>query len=449
MARAAPPELLGLAPGARVSGTFRPAASVALAQRALLACAWARGKTQLTGIPRAADVEATLALLAAAGNACTRPAAGEVLLEGLPPGAGQRAPGALAVGESAALARLVTPLVALASAPGERWTIVARGSLLARPSRALFRTLAGARVELARQNLPGTWPVELVAVEAPARLTLAAPLASEELEGLLLALAAQNEPRELRVTGALAGAPPVRRTCALLAELGVELEHEAEPPEACFRVRGPLVAPTTPLALEPDAVAAAVVLAAACLSGGALEVPGLGPGTREGKTRLAEHLAAFGCVARRTEAGLAAQGFPQRGAELDLAEEPELAPVLCALAAAAALEGGATSVLRGLGAWPGAESDRLGTLARGLGTLGLAVEVGTDFLALAPGAGPEPGPLVLDSGGDPGVAAAFALLGLLRPELWLRAPDCLAQAWPSFWTDLEGLGARIAHRAGP
>ncbi|HEX6885959.1 MAG TPA: hypothetical protein VF530_21475 [Planctomycetota bacterium] len=448
MTQSDPPELLGLAAGARIGGSFRPAGALARARRVLLAAAWARGRTRVARLPVGAELEATIALLAAAGIACERLAADEVALEGAPPGAGPRACGPLAVGESAALARLVTPLVALASPVGERWTIVARGRLLARPSRALFRTLAEARVELARQNLPGTWPVELVAVEPPARLALAAPFAPEELEGLLLALAARAEPRELVVSPGVPAARSLDRVRALLADFGAELQAEASDSGTRLGVRGPLAAPPAPLELEPDAGAAVVALAAACLSGGELEVPGLGCDGRPGETRLVEHLAAFGCVARRTPTGLAARGFPARGAELDLAEEPDLAPVLAVLAAAVTLATGASSVLRGLAAPPGAETDRLGTLASGLRTLGLAVEVGTDFLALGPGPGSEPGALVLDPGGDPRLARAFALLGLLRPELWVRAPDCAARGWPSFWSDMERLGARLARPVG-
>jgi 3-phosphoshikimate 1-carboxyvinyltransferase len=197
--------------------------------------------------------------------------------------------------------------------------------------------------------------------------------------------------------------------------------------------------------LEPDASSAAVVLAAACLSGGAIVVPGLGPGSAQGDVRVVEHLAAFGCDAGFAPEGLVARGFPARAAELDLAGEPDLAPVLCAVAAGAALRHGARSVLRGLATLPGKESDRLSVLAAGLAALGFEAEAGTDFLTIGPGRAARARTGVrLDPRGDHRMAFAFALLGCLRPDVLVLDPACVAKSWSGFWDDMERLGARVS-----
>jgi 3-phosphoshikimate 1-carboxyvinyltransferase len=432
----------GLAPRSVVRGTFRPPGSKALAQRALLCAALCEAETALEGLSDADDVRAALALVEAAGADVRGAGADRVFVRGRPPGPddGLAPRATLDIGESGTLARLATALVALASRPRSAWTIEARGSLLLRRSRPLFDALTAAGARILRQNLPGTWPVELESAVPPERVVLRRPASSQEVSALLLALAAHEGARELEVHGAIPSAPYVAMSERVLARFGADVRAGTRDGARIFAVRGPLVAPAAPIAIEPDASTAAVVLAAAVLSGGEVLVPGLARDSVQGDVRIVEHLCAFGCDARHEGDGLSARGAPRHGAELDLAGEPDLAPVLAAVAAGAALRTGAASRLTGLGTLPGKESDRLSTLKVGLERLGLTVEAGDDFLSVAPG---DRAPIAgeLDPEGDHRMAFAFALLGLLAPGLRVRDPGCVAKSWPSFWGDLERLGA--------
>jgi len=440
-------EAIGFGPDSCVRGRFQPSGSKSLAQRALLAAAVAHGECEIDGLSEAEDVRCALRALQALGVACESTSPTRVRVRGIPPGpdCGLTAESEVCAGESGTLARLSTALLALSSRSGARCTITATGSLFFRRSLPLFEALSAAGVELVRQNLPGTWPVELVSVAAPVELELSRPVSSQEVSGLLLALAAQAGERVLRVRGPIPSAPYLRLTIGLLEAFGVSVaRHAVTTDEVHFRVCGPLTAPRATLALEPDASSAAVALAAACLSGGELLVPGLGPDSAQGDVRIVECLAAFGCDARSGAQGLVARGFPARGAELDLAGEPDLAPVLCAVAAGAALRHGATSVLRGLATLPGKESDRLSVLAEGLRKLGLGVEAGMDFLGIARGESRGArSPVLLDPHGDHRMAFAFALLGCLRQQVFVRDPHCVGKSWGSFWSDMERLGARL------
>jgi 3-phosphoshikimate 1-carboxyvinyltransferase len=101
-------------------------------------------------------------------------------------------------------------------------------------------------------------------------------------------------------------------------------------------------------------------------------------------------------------------------------------------------------VLTGLATLPGKESDRLCVLEEGLARCGLRAEAGSDRLAIAPDPSARiPETIPLDPRGDHRMAFAFALLGLLRPGVLVRDPGCVAKSWPSFWDDLERLGARL------
>jgi 3-phosphoshikimate 1-carboxyvinyltransferase len=435
----------GFSPASRVAGSLRPPGSKSEAQRALLAAALARGTTTLHGLSEGADVESALALVELCGVAVERVTRGRLRIRGRSPAAdlGLAPAQPLSVGESGTLARLATACLAFGCAGAQRVTLVARGSLLARRSPALFEALERAGVALVRQNLRGAWPVELGACAPPAHVRLVRPSSSQEVSGLLIALAAHPGQRVLEVAGPIPSTPYVALTGAVLARFGATIDESAVGGETRFAVRGPLCAPRDVYAIEPDASSAAVLLAAACLSAGKVEVPGIALGTAQGDARIVEHLQRFGCRAERCAHGLAAHGFPTSGAELDLAGEPDLAPVLAAVAGAAALRLGAESRLTGLATLRGKESDRLAVLAGALGALGLRAAASDDALTIAPGTLSQ-GALVLDPRSDHRMAFAFALLGLVRPKLCVSDPRCVSKSWPRFWEDLESLGARAS-----
>jgi 3-phosphoshikimate 1-carboxyvinyltransferase len=235
-------------------------------------------------------------------------------------------------------------------------------------------------------------------------------------------------------------------TIASLADFGAAVEVAATAAGESLRVRGPLVAPEDPVAIEPDASSAGVALCAAALSDGELVVPGLGHGSRQGDVAIVEHLAAFGVAAEARADGLFARGFPTRGAALDLERTPDLAPALAAVAAGVALRAGERSLFTGLGTLPGKESSRIAVLAAGLAALGLAVDAGADRLAIGPppgGSAGDAGPLELDAAGDHRMAFAFALCGLVREDVGVRGADAVAKSWPGFWDDMRSIGLTV------
>jgi 3-phosphoshikimate 1-carboxyvinyltransferase len=282
------------------------------------------------------------------------------------------------------------------------------------------------------------------------------PRSSQEVSAMLVALAAYPDEITLFVYGDVPSAPYVEMTIHALSDFGVHVARTRMRHNEAFTVRGPLRAPAKPIAIEPDASSAAVVLAAACLSDGEVLVPGLHASSRQGDVRAIEHLSRFGCRARSEREGLSASGVPMHGAEIDLSGEPDLAPVMAAVAASVALRaargeadasgGEGASRLTGLDTLPGKESSRIEVLGAGLRAIGLSVETDARSIKVAPGdreSAKASDELVLDPHGDHRMAFAFALLGLARPGVRVRDAGCVSKSWPRFWTDVEKLGARV------
>ena len=430
--------------GVPLRGDARVPGSKSLAIRALLAAALASGRTRITNLSSGDDVTAALALVAAAGATVTQLAPRAVAVNGRPPGPHRGwAPGEpLDAGESGTLARLATAALALTGRVPGPYEVRVAGSLARRTSAPLMEALRGAGVGL-EASVPGGWPLVVRPIGPPPEVVLQRPVSSQEVSGLVLALSAWPGETRLRVEGAIPSRPYLDLTLDVLARFGARVEEQE-----VFVVLGPLTAPEEPFAVEPDASAAAVALAAGCLSGGEVRVSGLGRRSPQGDVAIAELLAAFGCNAVAEDDALSASGRPTHGADLDLGAVPDLAPVLAAVAGAVALRAAAGELdpavartrLTGLGTLEGKESARVTVLAGGLRALGLAVEASAEELNIAPpGHELERAPLVLDAHGDHRMAFAFALLGLVRPGLSVRDPACVAKSWPGFWEELERL----------
>ena len=430
-------------PGFAVRGALRAPGSKSLAQRALVSASLCGDATRIAGLPDGEDVRAALELVAAVGVEVERLAPAAVRVRGAPPGPyrGWKSTRTLEVGESGTLARFALAASALCGCAGQRFELAARGSLARRTSRPLLRALAEAGVEIERD----TWPIALRALGPPSELRLREPLSSQEVSALLIALAAYPDEIRLEVDGAIPSLPYALMTVRTLERFGARIATHPRASGTSFVVRGPLCAPSEPLAIEPDASLAAVALAAACLSGGEVLATGLSRASAQGDVRIVEHLNAFGCCARYGDDGLVASGFPQRGARVDCAQTPDLAPVLAALAAGAALIDGGPSELIGLETLPGKESSRIEVLARGLREAGWSAEAGATSLRIDKGAARSVD-VMLDPAGDHRMAFAFGLLGLLRDGVDVADPDCVAKSWPGFWSELATLGARVASR---
>lgn len=440
--------ILGLAPGTELSGSARVPGSKSIAQRALVLGALAGGSTRIAALPESEDVNAARALVAAVGARITPLAPAALAVHGVPPGPqrGWAGASALALGESGTLARLATAATALTGRAGQAIELVPSGSLARRSSAPLLRALRAAGVRTTPADAIG-WPLKLVPIGPPNELELIDPVSSQEASALLAALAAWPDEYHLFVEGTLPSRPYLELTCAALANFGARVASEREGARERFVVRGPLRAPKTPISIEPDASSAAVALAAGCLSGGGLEVRGLGTRSRQGDLRIVEYLNRFGCEASASEDRVRARGFPAREALIDLSGEPDLAPVLAAVAAGYAWRGGAGSLLTGLGTLPKKESSRIDVLALGFERAGIACEPGPDFLRVGPRHTGEVREVVLDPQADHRMAFAFALLGLVRPGVLVRDAGCVRKSWPKFWGEMERLGARVQMRA--
>ncbi|HED65778.1 MAG TPA: hypothetical protein ENJ09_09515 [Planctomycetes bacterium] len=426
----------GWSPRDRVHGRIRPPGSKSIAQRAILLAVRADPADrdlELRGLGTGRDVEACLGVASSLGARVRRASGGTVHLR---PHKGPW-PTSLEVGESATLARFTTALAALHGGGAIR--VGGEGTLRRRRSPSLVASLEEVGARLRPESPEGLWPLEITprSGESPEKIILRDPVSSQEVSALWIAGAWMPAGMRVVVDGTIPSRSYLDLTRMVLDRFGVRVVGA----DTDARIAGVPHLPPTGFSVEPDASGAAVALAAGCLSGGRVEVEGIGPDSVQGDTAIVEHLRAFGCTAERDHGQLVAKGRPRCGAHLDLSATPDLAPVLVAVAAGAALFAGASSRFDGLGTLRGKESDRVAALAEVLRAADFDAREESDAIEVHPSASARRGRRVLDPRGDHRIAFAIALLGLLRPGIRCARAACVEKSWPGFWGDLEALGA--------
>lgn len=403
-----------------VSGTVTLPGSKSLTNRALVLAAQANGPSTISAPLRARDTLLMADALRVLGCAVTGDDGWHVT-----PGPLARTAADVDCGLAGTVARFVPPLAALGSAP-VRFDGDPR--MYERPMAPLLGALTrlGAQVEGAAVPMTVTGPARGGSV------VIDASTSSQLLSGLLLVGASLPQGIDVRHEGQPSvSAHHITMTVAMLREAGVLVDASTsrwvvEP--------GPVRA--VDRTVEPDLSSASAFLAAAVATGGVVTIPGWPATTTQPGAALPELLAAMGATYQIGPEGLTLQGSGQiHGLEADLRDVPELALTLTALAALA----DAPSRFTGIAHIRQQETDRLGAITAELGRLGARIEELPDGVAITPA--PLHGDEVLDPFADHRLAMAYAVVGLVVPDVRVRDIATTAKTvpnFPSLWAGLVG-----------
>ena len=264
------------------------------------------------------------------------------------------------------------------------------------------------------------------------KVVIDASLSSQFVSGLLLAAPRFADALEVRHEGGrLPSGAHIDMTVAMLRAAGAIVENVDH---LTWRVE-PAPLHVGRMVIEPDLSNAAPFLAAAVVTGGEMTIPDWPLRTTQAGDTLRRLLEQFGATSVLHDGGLSVTG-PARlvGADLDLGDVGELAPVLTAVAALA----DTPSRLRGIGHLRHHETDRLAALSREITGLGGDVRETPDGLVI------RPRPLVagvFSTYDDHRLATAAAVLGLRIPGIEVEDVATTAKTIPGFerlWAGMLG-----------
>lgn len=294
---------------------------------------------------------------------------------------------------------------------------------------AALRTLGWNAEELGR---PGHLPVRVTppsTLDATPRriLRLSSPDSSQPLSALLMAAPLFPGGLEIELAGPLPSRPYVEITLDLMQAFGAGVEAE----ENRFHVARGDYRPRE-IEIEGDWSGAAFFFAAAALTGGSVTVDGLRPDSRQGDRVFMELLAELGCRVSAGPGGITVSGRSSRPLDADMADCPDLVPALAVVMGRTP----GTHRIRGAAHLRIKESDRLRVVAENLGQLGITASETPDGLEIQGRGTFQPG-AVIRTHSDHRIAMAFALAGLVAPDVTVDDPACVAKSFPDFWQNLD------------
>ena len=423
--------LVTISPPARIGGTVSAPPSKSMAHRAVLCSALAKGTSHIENLEFSKDISATLA---AAGQLCARVESGpaDVLVEGL----GHFRPvfGPVDCCESGSTLRFLIPL---ASLTGQSITFVGRGRLMERPQ-SVYETL------YREQNLHFEQANGQLTVAGSLRsgeYTLAGNVSSQFISGLLFALPLLAGDSTLHLIPPVESRSYIEMTRAAQAAFGVT-SHWLDDTTLC--IPGGQQYHPRDYIVEGDYSQAAFLAVLGAVKGG-ITLTGLAAETLQGDAAILDILRRCGAKFTRTEAGLVFEQAPLHGVDIDLADCPDLGPVLMVLGLLC--EG--TTVIRNAERLRIKESDRIAAMEAELRACGgvLSSEGGTITVqGCKPRLHAPEAPL--SGQNDHRVVMSLTVLALAADiPLAINEAEAVQKSWPHFFDALKPLGVEV-HYAG-
>lgn len=421
------PTTLAIQPVTRpIAATVPIPGSKSITNRALLLAALADGKSHLTGALFSDDTRYMAAALRQLGI----PVAEEemsALYEVQGRGGTIHSPEAdLFVGNSGTTARFLTAFLALGEG---RYRLDGVPRMRQRPISDLLDTLQQLGVNARSENNDGCPPVLVEANRLRGGIaTMRADVSSQYLTALLMVAPLSQEGVTLTLEGELSSQPYIEITLKMMAQWGVQVEHEAF---RRYRISGGQRYRAQAYTVEPDASGASYFFAAAAVTNGYVRVPGLGRDALQGDLGFVEVLRKMGCQVEYGTDYTEVRGTdPLRGVDVDMNGISDTVMTLAAIAPFAE----SPTTIRNVAHIRVKETDRLHAVATELTRLGVTVEETTDSLTIHPAA--HLTPAEIETYDDHRMAMSFAITGLKAPGILLCEPGCVAKTFPDFFDRL-------------
>ena len=412
-------------PGPPPSGVLAAPPSKSMAHRAVLCAALADGESRLTGLAHSQDIDATLAAAAALG---AQVEAGEswARIAGAAPLQAPAAP--VDCCESGSTLRFLIPLAALTGRPV---AFTGRGRLMQRPQSVYQELFAsqGLRFEQEGDTLTVAGPLR------PGCFSLAGDVSSQFISGLLFALPLLDGDSRLCLKPPVESRSYIEMTRAAQSRFGVA---SAWLDEYTLAVPGGQAYRPRDMAIEGDWSQAAFPAALGVLAGD-VTVTGLEPGTLQGDAVILDILRRCGGRAEAVPGGVRFQKSALHGTKIDLADCPDLGPILMALGLLCEGE----TVITNAGRLRLKESDRIAAMEQELRKLGGRIESDGGTVTIRRSALHAPAGPLWGHNDHRVVMSLTVLAAAAGLPVQIDGAEAVAKSWPGFFAAVRQLGVEV------
>ena len=412
-------------PGPPPSGVLAAPPSKSMAHRAVLCAALADGESRLTGLAHSQDIDATLAAAAALG---AQVEAGEswARIAGAAPLQAPAAP--VDCCESGSTLRFLIPLAALTGRPV---AFTGRGRLMQRPQSVYQELFAsqGLRFEQEGDTLTVAGPLR------PGCFSLAGDVSSQFISGLLFALPLLDGDSRLRLKPPVESRSYIEMTRAAQSRFGVA---SAWLDEYTLAVPGGQAYRPRDMAIEGDWSQAAFPAALGVLAGD-VTVTGLEPGTLQGDAVILDILRRCGGRAEAVPGGVRFQKSALHGTKIDLADCPDLGPILMALGLLCEGE----TVITNAGRLRLKESDRIAAMEQELRKLGGQIESDGGTVTIRRSVLHAPAGPLWGHNDHRVVMSLTVLAAAAGLPVQIDGAEAVAKSWPGFFAAVRQLGVEV------
>ena len=412
-------------PGASPAGTLAAPPSKSMAHRAVLCAALAAGTSRLTHLAHSQDIDATLGAAAAFGAAVQT---GDTWAEITGAGAFRPAAGPVDCGESGSTLRFLIPLAALS---GQPVTFTGHGRLMQRPQ-SVYQDLfgrQGLRFEQAGDTLTVAGPLR------PGDFELAGDVSSQFVSGLLFALPLLAGDSTLRLRPPVESRSYIQMTRAAQAAFGVQSRWLDD---TTLLVPGNQHYTPCNTAVEGDWSQAAFPAVLGALAGD-VTVTGLAADTLQGDAVIAQILRRCGAAVEQAEGGFRFRKSHLAGTEIDLADCPDLGPILMALGLLCEGE----TVIANAGRLRLKESDRIAAMEQELRKLGGRIESDGGTVTIRRSVLHAPAGPLWGHNDHRVVMSLTVLAAAAGLPVQIDGAEAVAKSWPGFFAAVRQLGVEV------
>ena len=440
-----------------ISGRVAAPPSKSMAHRALICAALAKGESRVLNLSASQDITATLAAMRLLGASaadmdapeCRRGAAaayahwsgertvsgpGSLILKGT--GGLPFAPvsGPVDCCESGSTLRFLIPLGAMCGAPVQ---FSGEGRLPRRPQTVYERLFREKGVAFSQSGTGVCVNGRLSA----GRFCVDGGVSNQFISGLLFALPLLEGASTVCVRPPFESRSYVDLTTDAMQKFGVKVSVRARKDgSATYKVAAPQHYAAADMDVEGDYSQAAFLAVLGSTVGG-ITITGLPSGSHQGDRVILDILKQCGAKFERSGSHVTFHRSLLKAVEIDLADCPDLGPVLIALGCFCS----GTTIIRNAGRLRIKECDRIAAMQEELAKMGGTVKADGDTLTIEGCALHKP-TAPLNGHNDHRIVMAMAVAALAagQPAV-IEGANAVNKSWPDFFEVIKGLGAHVTN----